>query len=225
MSRLQSRAPAPERIRFAGRPGRHGYLFELSGGALCLDLANTLDQRRAASPRELLGSYGDLLSWGLQAGALGKDDAARLNARALRQPAEAKRALERARRLRETLFAIFSAAAHQRALPGPELERFNEALRSALAHLRLAAEGRAATWRWSGARHLERVLWPVIRSGTELLTAETLERVRECAGRDCAWLFLDRSRNRTRRWCDMTVCGNREKVRRFRQRSPRSHSS
>ena len=39
--------------------------------------------------------------------------------------------------------------------------------------------------------------------------------VRECGASDCAWLFLDTSKNHHRRWCDMTRCGNRAKVRRF----------
>jgi predicted RNA-binding Zn ribbon-like protein len=63
------------------------------------------------------------------------------------------------------------------------------------------------------------MLWPVVRSAAELLTSDELGRVRECAADNCAWLFLDRSKNRSRRWCDMAVCGNRDKVRRFRQRS------
>ncbi|MGQ9734572.1 MAG: CGNR zinc finger domain-containing protein [Candidatus Bipolaricaulia bacterium] len=53
------------------------------------------------------------------------------------------------------------------------------------------------------------------RSATEIPILEDLQRVGECADPRCGWLFLDRSRNRTRRWCDMKGCGNRAKVRRY----------
>jgi predicted RNA-binding Zn ribbon-like protein len=61
-------------------------------------------------------------------------------------------------------------------------------------------------------------VWGVLRSAADLLTSDDLGRLRECASDTCAWLFLDHSKNRSRRWCDMTVCGNRDKVRRHRQR-------
>jgi predicted RNA-binding Zn ribbon-like protein len=65
---------------------------------------------------------------------------------------------------------------------------------------------------------LDRVLWPAVVSAAELLTSDDLGRVRECASERCAWLFLDRSKNQSRRWCDMTVCGNRSKARRHYSR-------
>jgi predicted RNA-binding Zn ribbon-like protein len=57
----------------------------------------------------------------------------------------------------------------------------------------------------------------VVRAASDLLTSDALARVRQCADGSCAWLFLDTTRNRTRRWCDMKACGNRNKVRRFRK--------
>jgi predicted RNA-binding Zn ribbon-like protein len=57
----------------------------------------------------------------------------------------------------------------------------------------------------------------VARSAAELLQSEELGRVRRCDGEDCRWLFLDTSRSRNRRWCDMADCGNTAKVRRYRQ--------
>src|SRR5712691_12943878 len=60
------------------------------------------------------------------------------------------------------------------------------------------------------------ILTPVVRAAVELLTSADITRVRTCADGACAWLFLDTTRSRTRRWCDMKSCGNRSKVRRFR---------
>lgn len=45
------------------------------------------------------------------------------------------------------------------------------------------------------------------------------DRLRRCQNPDCAWLFIDRSRNRSRQWCEMGVCGNRAKASRFRERT------
>ena len=66
---------------------------------------------------------------------------------------------------------------------------------------------------------LDRPLWPVLRSAAALLTSDDIARIRECAAERCAWLFIDHSRNRSRRWCDMRDCGNRAKARRHYARA------
>ncbi len=210
-------------VRGGGASGPRGFLFELTGGALCLDFANTVDHRPAPEPRELLPTYADLLSWARQAGAIRAEEARHLEREAAGRRAEADAALEHARTLREALFALFSAAAEGRlASPPAALEALNSALPAALGRRRLAVSGGRAGWAWvEDPRALDRPLWPVVESAAELLVSEELPRVRECAAETCAWLFLDRSRNRSRRWCDMTVCGNRDKVRRHRRRMRR----
>jgi predicted RNA-binding Zn ribbon-like protein len=198
-----------------------GYVYELSGGSLCLDFANTVDSRPAAEPRELLGDYGDLVRWGVQAEVLTTRRAQRLLAEAGRQKGRAAAVLRLAREVREAIFQVFSARAREAALPPAAIRTLNEELPSALARLRLVEDGAGCRWEWEDEDALDRMLWPVIRSAAELLTSDELVRVRECAAENCAWLFLDRSKNRSRRWCDMAVCGNRAKVRRFRKRSRR----
>jgi predicted RNA-binding Zn ribbon-like protein len=193
--------------------------FDLSGGDLALDLANTKAQRLAPVPREDLLDYADLVAWGLQAGAIDAGEAAALRALAGRSPRAARAALERARDLREAVFEVFRAVANGRPVPEPALARVNGALKEALAHLRLAGRGGGAEWTWSAPTHLDRVTWPAVRAAADLLTGSELALVRECGASDCAWLFVDRSRNATRRWCDMAVCGNREKARRFQRRA------
>ena len=198
----------------------HGETFELTGGALCLDLANTLEYRPTARPVDYLRSFGDLLAWGEQAGAVAPAQAETLRRIAVRRRPAAGAVLKRARALRETLFTIFAAVAMRRAPPEAALASLNAALAGALRHARIAGAGRRFRWTWNNQRgDLDRILWPVIRSAAELLVDERLDRVRECGADNCAWLFLDTSRNRTRRWCDMTVCGNRAKARRYYRRN------
>ena len=59
------------------------------------------------------------------------------------------------------------------------------------------------------------MLWPVVQSAVDLMTSPELDRVGQCADdRGCGWLFVDTTKNRSRRWCDMRDCGNRAKARR-----------
>jgi predicted RNA-binding Zn ribbon-like protein len=196
-----------------------GFLFELSGGALCLDFVNTCKRPHGSDPKELLGCYADLVAWGAQAGAVTPEEARLLEKTATERPRDADTAIKKARVVRETLFFVFSVRAAGNGLPAKALEALGPEIVSALAHLRLSrGDGTKAVWTWPDEPALDRVLWPILRSAADLLTSDDLERLRECASDTCAWLFLDRSKNGSRRWCDMTVCGNRDKVRRHRLR-------
>ena len=192
--------------------------FDLSGGALCLDFANTWSDRGRPETDHLL-AYADLLAFALQTELLSAGEADRLSGRAHREPQAAAAALALSRDLRETLYRSFSALAADRAPEAADLERLNAALPEALSRLRLERRGEELVWAWAAPDDpLETPLWPVLRSAAELLTAEERRRIRECAGSACTWLFLDRSRNRSRRWCSMETCGNRAKAHRHYHR-------
>ena len=209
-------------VRGGGTMGPRGWLFELNGGLLCFDFTNTVDKRPLEDRRDHLASYADLVSWGEQAGGITAADGRRLRQLAARRPGEGRAALRRARQVREAIFAIFHAVAGGRKLPREDLDTLNAALPGALGRQRLVPARDRMAWDYSDEpENLDRVLFPVVRSAAELLTGDDLDRVRECCSDCCAWLFLDTSRNRTRRWCDMTVCGNRAKARRHYARQKR----
>jgi predicted RNA-binding Zn ribbon-like protein len=63
------------------------------------------------------------------------------------------------------------------------------------------------------------VLWPLALSAESVFGSDDVDRLRQCGGTACGWLFLDATRNHSRHWCDMADCGNRAKVRRFRARA------
>jgi predicted RNA-binding Zn ribbon-like protein len=199
-------------------------MLNLVGGALCLDFVNTVDPRHARDRREYLDSYRALTAWGDQAGAIDAAKRDRLDEAAASHPAEAGRVLDRAIRLREALYPIFrQAAGGQPPAPG-DLGGLQAELTPALSHLRVtwSPAGFAREWERDSAA-LDQVLWPVSWSAAELLTHGPLDRVRECPGQgNCGWLFLDLSKNASRRWCDMRVCGNRAKARRHHARAQRS---
>jgi predicted RNA-binding Zn ribbon-like protein len=187
-------------------------VFELSGGKLCLDFANTVDNRPTERARDLLETYADLAAWSRQSGILSPREERALVGRARRSPDEALKVLGRARVLREALFAIFSRGTES------ALDDLREALPTAYRHPVLRS-GRGYELAWEDdPEALDRMLGPVLRSAVELLTLKELDRVRVCDADDCDWLFLDESRSRSRQWCNMAVCGNRAKARRFYQR-------
>jgi predicted RNA-binding Zn ribbon-like protein len=209
-------------------PNGTPHAFELSGGRLCLDFANTASNVRGPHEREHLHGYPDLLSWARQAGVLSEAQCRRLAAEARRRPAEARDAFRQAIELREALYRTFLAFAQDREPPRADLERLSVWLGKALAHRRIARTPGAGccgfTWEdVPGA--LDAMLWPVAASAAELLVAGAdLPRVRVCglfASQECGWLFLDETKNRTRRWCSMESCGNRAKARRHYQRTRR----
>jgi predicted RNA-binding Zn ribbon-like protein len=204
--------------------------FDLSGGALCLDYANTLDDRPDPRPNEYLESYADLLAFARQTGALAESDVARLHDASARRSAEAAAVLARAIELRETIYRLFLAVAGDDPVPTADLASLNVVLAEALSHARVAetptrprlAEAPAQprfTWTWADdPLSLDLPLWPVARSAAELLTSPDLQALRLCASDRCDWLFLDTSRNGSRRWCSMRTCGNRAKARRHHAR-------
>lgn len=199
---------------------KEGRIFDLTlTGELSLDLVNTLDWRASGSPKELLSSYGDLLRWSRHTGLLTEAEARRLGAAAARRPGEARAVLKRAVDLREVLFRIFREIAAARRPDRRDDDEFSAGLAEALSRLRLKPAGLGYAWDWDVADdRLDRMLLPVARAAAELLTSESLGRLRACPGAGCGWLFLDTSRNRSRRWCSMEICGNRAKARRhYRQ--------
>ena len=191
-------------------------IFDLTlTGQVSLDLVNTVDWRTGSEPKELLNSYSDLLRWGRHTGLLKDQEARGLAMEAAKHPKKASAVLKRAHALRETLFRIFSAITDGRQADAADIESLNRSLSDALSRLRLRPTKEGCQWEWSGGdADLERVLWPVVRAAGELLTSESLNLLRQCPGEGCAWLFLDTSRNKSRRWCTMEVCGNRSKARR-----------
>ena len=193
--------------------------LSLVGGRLCLDFANTVGSHAGASPNEHLRSYRDLVAWSRHAGILTEAEERRLLEAAAGRPDEASVVLERAVALREAIYRLFSAVAAGRAPDEADLETLNVALARALDHARIVPAGAGFAWAWRDEQGaLDRMLWPVARSAADLLTGGELDRVGECANDSCGWLFLDLSRNRSRRWCDMQDCGNRVKARRHYQR-------
>jgi predicted RNA-binding Zn ribbon-like protein len=188
--------------------------FDLSGGSLCLDFVNTVSDR-VGEPREHLNAYADLLEFERQAGAMPTAEVEELAVEAAADPEHARSVTSHAVATREVVYRIVRAIATDAVPDDRDLEALNAVLVDGLAKARLVREGDAYRWSWAGdCSCLERPVWQVAHSAADLLASGRLDRVRLCGSDTCEWLFLDESRNRSRRWCDMSTCGNREKARR-----------
>ncbi len=208
-----------------GENVKQAWIFDFTGGLLCLDFANTVDDRPDVHPQEHLNSYHDLVSWGQQAQVLAEREAQNLLEEAARRPAEATSVLERALGVREAIFRIFKSVSEDIVPEEDDLVSLSAAVTGAQVHARIVPKAGGFDWDWSGnANELDRMMWPVVRSAADLLTSDELDDIRLCASETCNWLFMDTSKNHSRRWCDMKSCGNRAKARRFYGRKKSSSS-
>ncbi|MFL6602666.1 MAG: CGNR zinc finger domain-containing protein [Steroidobacteraceae bacterium] len=194
--------------------------FNLCAGHPVLDLVNTLDNRfRADGPTELLPNYAALLSFMEQTGLL---PPAQLRAASRRtDAAEAERATDSARELRELAANVLYAVAAGSDPQPTDVRKLARHLQSARQQQELlwSAESKFV-WEWTAAAQTEAALpvWILSLQTSALLTSAAMSSLRTCGCETCRWLFLDTSKNHTRRWCDMKICGNRMKARRFQAR-------
>lgn len=186
----------------------------LNRGALCLDFANTLEPEAGQSgDRDHLGSdrreadYAGLLAWLEYAHVINDAERRQLAALARRNPARADDAVAEAVQLRAAIAAVFGAVAAHAPLP-PEARALRDAYARAIKAATLEPESTALRWSWNCSAELTAPLHLVAASAAELATSTRLARVKQCDGDRCWVLFVDTTRNASRRWCQMRYCGN-----------------
>ncbi len=189
-----------------------GQTYALVGGRPCLDFVNTLE--------EWGGRYADLVAWSARIGVLTAQEAEPFTVLAANDPT-ALHALRQAVTLRHALYEMFSAVAAGSAPAPRALATLNDSLVRAMARLRLVTEAPGQLgWAWAAdSKALDRPLWPIVRDASDLLTGNERSRVRECERPGCDRLFVDYSRNHSRRWCEMAHCGMLVKSRRHYART------
>lgn len=194
----------------------NGRVFELTGGHPALDLVNTLDWRfRELGPEEFLQDFGDVVRFTEQTGLMNAADARKL----LRNVPESKaaRVVNGVRELREAAAAALYAAVDGKRPSVAALKRLEDCFAEAGKQQELRWDGEQLTWILPQASSLpELPLWLLSLSTEEFMTSEQMRLLRECGNAECRWLFVDTSKNHTRRWCNMKICGNRMKARRFK---------
>jgi len=190
--------------------------FQLIAGDPALDLLNTLDWRfREGGTEELLASYDDLLGFCTQSELLTAKQIRQITRSASQR--DSADALVSCRQLREAAAEILYAAVDRRAASPAAFKISERCYKDALSHRRLTFSGSRCQWEFPASEFsAELPVWLLSLSVERLLVSDDIDLLRECGNPDCRWLFLDTSKNHTRRWCDMKVCGNRMKARRFK---------
>lgn len=200
-------------------------VFDLSGGHPALDLVNTLDHRFGDEARvELLTDYDALLRFAQQTELLDPGQVQLL--RKSVTPQAAARALRSVRELREAMAAAFYGSVERRPPPAADIRTLQRHFLASERHRELhwqeaAARNGQPAMAWQRGRfqkEAELPIWILAERTAQLMLSGAMQRVRACGADTCRWLFLDTSKNHTRRWCNMKVCGNRMKARRFQAR-------
>ncbi len=197
-------AMAKRRNRSSQQPER------VRDGALCATFVNT-----AKGERKPLETYADLLEWGQVNDVLSATDVQRLALAASKRPDDTEKVARKALDLRECLERVFDALVTRQSADACDLELLNGSLGTALSARRLvpAASGYQLVWDDLDGDDLDRMLWPVLVSASDLLSSDDHRRFRQCAGTDCGIFFVDRSPGSPRKWCS-TPCGHRVRSRR-----------
>lgn len=201
---------------FERRPGS----LSLVAGMLALDFANTESGRGGEKHFDHLQTAGDLLVWAVHAQIIGENDA-RLIQRAVKsQNKLAHYLITRGKSLRDRIYQIYSCIVAGQQPPEKLLRSLTAAHREMLASATLTPKGNNYGWAWQPKAGLTAaILGPITLSALDLLVEADLTRLKQCRGNHCGWLFFDSTKNKSRQWCEMSVCGNRAKASALRART------
>ena len=196
---------------------RYAETFRCPGGALCLDFCNSGQGIKDSRQEEWIATFADLMDWLEAAGAMSKSQAAKLRAAGARSPQAAQQSWARAIEFREALARVLLARTEGRAAASDDLRVIDAHYARTAPFARLASTPEGFAWSLDAAGSaLDAALRPIVESAVGLLTSSKLARLRRCGSSTCYWLFLDETKNCSRRWCEMASCGNLMKVRRHR---------
>lgn len=180
------------------------------GGTVFLDFANTVEFRDSDRCVESLHSYEHVLAWCRQNGLVDAPQSTRYESLAAERPAEAADTFRAALDLRDALYRIFTSIIDGDPASNTDLTQLNESFAGTLRRIEPQTGGFG--WVWAYGADLRDILAPIALEAAEFLTSDQIQQVRQCP--NCGWLFVDTSRNHSRRWCSMDICGSQAKSRR-----------
>ena len=225
--RRRIRVSATEKERAFDPIEKQMHFPRLSGGQLCLDFVNTIEPRIGKHSQDVLTSYSTLIKWSQYAELVTEEGARVLLDEAQYRQEEATALLTQVLTLREAIYRIFSALIRHTTPAFPDMQILQTSFLEAMAHACLVPTTHGIEWQWKPAeKELDQLLWSLSRSAVALLTSSEIKRVKECPSSDggCGWLFVDRSKNGSRRWCSDEECGSLVRMRRLYARKRESKS-
>ena len=184
-------------------------------GNLALDFANTIDDPGGPNHFDHIQDMPRLLAWARNIGVLSDQRYDELAALVQSQPTVAAASLRRAHNLRRTVQAVFGAIVDDQPIPEQPWRDLRRSIAESIGHAELTGDDDEVQLAWHAAG-LDTVAWQAAYAAHELLTGGQLSRIKRCAA--CPWLYVDHSKNSSRRWCTMDDCGKAEKMRRYVER-------
>jgi predicted RNA-binding Zn ribbon-like protein len=193
--------------------------LELDGGSLCLDFVNSVRSRFENPLYEFITSPGDWLRWIHRVQLFNDVEEDRLKKYVSKNQGQAANQLKRIISVRELLYRIFWKLAQEEIPSKKDLAHFNKELSLSLRYLKIGFTNELkVTENWDDKSfNLLYTLYPLLKSAYDLLISDTLNRLKEC--KHCGWVYLDKSKNNSRRWCNMKTCGNTEKTKKYYYKS------
>lgn len=191
--------------------------FFLIGNNLSLDFVNTKIVENGRS-KDLLDNYGDLIAWAEVCGILRQPEAFEIFNK-YNDENQSKNALSNTRNFREILLETVKSLIEGKKIKRKSLEEINQILqkKSGFTELVKEAKGFSRIQRFE-TETPEQILFPIAESFSELLSEGNLSYLKKCEGEGCILYFYDTTKNRRRRWCSMSGCGNRAKAAAFYNR-------
>ena len=193
--------------------------MHLDGGIACLDFVNSAYNTEKEVIVERLHTYSDILILAGRLELLDENVLKNLKIKAEKNTLEADQVLKVARKIRQSMFHVFTALANGKMedLSKEVLNDFNDAVKSALNNRIFIIVETELIFSWKDVlSNLMLPIWAFSLSAYELLKNEDQHLIKKCSA--CEWLFLDKTKNHRRRWCDMQTCGSSEKSRRYYQK-------
>lgn len=185
------------------------------GEQLCLDFVNTLGNHLNKNMyRDYLTSYSTFVQWSQKVEIINTDEADFFLKESNKKSLEANDIFKRVIELRESFFRILLAVISNNVPEQKDIDVLNKEIEHVLPFSELQYTGNTFVWnRIMEPKQLDWMLSIIVNDITELLTSDKLDRLKICCDDHCGWIFLDMSKNRSRRWCSMKECGNRAKAR------------
>lgn len=193
--------------------------LELDGGSLCLDLVNSVRNRFEDPLFEFIVTPEDLILWGSRTQIIEKNYKRGLENYILRNQEKAKHDLRKILKTRELLYRIFLKLSQKKLPEEKDILLFNKELSLVLNHLKLEIQDSLEVKiLWDNkSSDLLWMLFPIVKSAYDLLISDFKDRIKEC--QNCGWLYLDKSKNNSRLWCNMKTCGNTVKIKKYYQKN------
>jgi len=198
-------------------PGDYRGSYKAAAGRIALDFVNTVSWPGTDREHDWLDRPRNVVVWAVAVGALTDEEAETIDASIPADPERAMRSLRRVHALRADLADVFTPLAHREQPTVAAVENLNQQL--ARTSSRRRVDPIHLAWTWQPHRELADITDVLVHDAADIITTADLSRLGYCAG--CDWLFLDSTKNRSRRWCDMADCGSRDKAARYYHRHRR----